>query len=54
MRNKNLKANRDAKLIRRFKELYDIKRVRLDDCLSKLSEEFDIMPDTARRIVFKK
>lgn len=38
MRNKELKNKRDRMLVKKFYELHDIKRIRIDDVLKELSE----------------
>lgn len=39
MRNPDLKRKRDRRLVKKFYELYDVKRRRMDDVLKELSEE---------------
>jgi len=39
MRNTSLTKKRDLKMIEAFHELYDIKRIRLDDVLKKMSDD---------------
>lgn len=38
MRNNDLKKKRDKRIVEKFYELYDIKRLRMDDVLNELSE----------------
>lgn len=38
-RRKDLTAKRDKAIVEKFHELYDIKRMRMDDVLDKLSNE---------------
>lgn len=46
MRKKELIHKRDCKIVQMFHELYDVKRKRMDDVLSELSEEhFFLDPD---------
>ena len=46
MRNPDLKRKRDRRLVKKFFELYDLKRKRMDDVLKELSEEeFFLDPD---------
>ncbi len=46
MRDKDLKYKRDKRMVKKFHELYDIKRMRLDDVLKELSENwFYLTPD---------
>ncbi|MCT4586667.1 MAG: hypothetical protein N4A71_02480 [Carboxylicivirga sp.] len=39
MRNPELKKARDKKIVEKFHELFDIKRMRMDDVLEELSEK---------------
>lgn len=39
MRNPDLTAVRDKKMVELFHQLYDVQRIRLDDVLQKLSSE---------------
>lgn len=39
MRNSDLTAVRDKKMVELFHQLYDVQRIRLDDVLQKLSSE---------------
>ncbi len=39
MRNPDLKKKRDTRMVKKFYELYDVKRRRMDDVLKELSEE---------------
>lgn len=38
MRNSELRKKRDKRLVEKFHELYDVKRLRMDDVLHELSE----------------
>lgn len=40
MRNPELKHKRDRLLVKKFYELYDVKRKRMDDVLKELSEDY--------------
>lgn len=40
MRNTNLKEKRDQKMVQKFHELYDVKRMRMDDVLDELSNNY--------------
>lgn len=39
MRNNRLKQIRDQRLVEKFHELYNLKRIRIDDVLKELSEK---------------
>jgi hypothetical protein len=39
LRNPELKKARDKKIVEKFHELFDIKRMRMDDVLEELSEK---------------
>jgi hypothetical protein len=39
LRNQELKKARDKKIVEKFHELFDIKRMRMDDVLAELSEK---------------
>lgn len=46
MRNPELKQSRDRAIVRKFYELYDVKRRRMDDVLCELSQQhFFLDPD---------
>jgi hypothetical protein len=40
LRNQELKKARDKKIVEKFHELFDIKRMRMDDVLAELSEKY--------------
>lgn len=40
MRNREMTKIRDRKMVEKFHQLYDIKRIRLEDVLSRMSQEF--------------
>jgi hypothetical protein len=40
MRNPTLKQNRDRAIVQKFYELYDVKRRRMDDVLTDLSQNY--------------
>lgn len=40
MRNNDLKKKRDKRIVEKFYELYDLKRLRMDDVLEELSENY--------------
>lgn len=46
-------AERNNKIKARFSELYEKKRMRLDDVISQLAEEFCLSPLTIERIISK-
>lgn len=53
MRSTDLKKKRDRRLVEKFYELYDIKRMRMDDVLTELSENyFFIKPEYIYNIIF--
>jgi hypothetical protein len=53
MRNPDLKRKRDKRLVRKFYELYDVKRMRMDDVLEKLSDDlFYLDPDYIYTLIF--
>lgn len=39
MRNTDLKKKRDKQMVEKFHQLYDVKRMRIDDVLQELSEK---------------
>ena len=45
--------DRNAKMYKRYKEMYDVKRIRHDDVLSKLADEFYLDEATINRIIIK-
>ena len=40
MRNNDLKKKRDKRIVEKFYELYDLKRLRMEDVLQELSENY--------------
>ena len=45
--------NRNSKMYKRYKKLYEEERKRLDDTLSQIADEFYINEDTVKRIIAK-
>ena len=41
MRNNDLKKKRDKRIVEKFYELYDVKRLRMDDVLQELSRNIN-------------
>lgn len=50
---KSNRAKRDERLKERYNELYNAKRLRYDDCIAKLAEEFILSPNTVAKILQK-
>lgn len=51
---KALREHRDYLLGQRFKKLYEVDRIRIDDCINKLAIDFALMPETIRKKLSKK
>ena len=53
MKRADLLKKRDVKLVETFYQLYDVKRLRIDDVLKELSNKFFITENTVFRIIFR-
>lgn len=53
MKRADLLKKRDLKLVETFYQLYDVKRLRIDDVLKELSNKFFITENTVFRIIFR-
>lgn len=53
MKRADLIKKRDKKLVETFHKLYDVKRLRIDDVLKTLSDEFFITETTVFRLIFR-
>lgn len=51
MRDKNLSALRDEAIRNRFRELFEVQRLRLDDVMATLSREFYLAQNTINHIL---
>lgn len=53
MRRKNLINERDKRLVEKFHELHDVKRIRMDDVLEMLGEQvFFLDPQYVYKLIF--
>lgn len=50
---KNNRVRRDEKIATDFRELYQVNRLRIDDCLDKLVEKYFLSAKTIERIIAK-
>lgn len=48
---KNNRTRRDEKIAADFKELYQVNRLRIDDCLAQLAEKYFLSAKTIERII---
>lgn len=52
MRNPELTRKRDCKMVEKFYHLYDEKRIRLDDVLCRIGENFFLSADYVYKRIF--